>query len=119
MATHSSVLAWRIPGTEKPGRLQSPCALDVQTVGRAAPPEDHAPLPPVFAVDFMLLLAASLQWQVFVDENTASMRLLAGDNMESAMSSGRPTSPSSARSSTSSSAGENWVPGRWAVSTPA
>ena len=23
MATHSSVLAWRIPGTEEPGRLQS------------------------------------------------------------------------------------------------
>ena len=23
MATHSSILAWRIPGTEKPGRLQS------------------------------------------------------------------------------------------------
>ena len=23
MATHSSVLAWRIPGTEKPGRLRS------------------------------------------------------------------------------------------------
>ena len=23
MATHSSVLAWRIPGTEKPDRLQS------------------------------------------------------------------------------------------------
>ena len=23
MATHSSTLAWRIPGTEKPGRLQS------------------------------------------------------------------------------------------------
>ena len=23
MATHSSVLAWTIPGTEKPGRLQS------------------------------------------------------------------------------------------------
>ena len=23
MATHSRVLAWRIPGTEKPGRLQS------------------------------------------------------------------------------------------------
>jgi len=22
MATHSSILAWRIPGTEKPGRLQ-------------------------------------------------------------------------------------------------
>ena len=23
MATHSSVLAWRIPGTEEPGELQS------------------------------------------------------------------------------------------------
>ena len=23
MATHSSILAWRIPGTEKPGELQS------------------------------------------------------------------------------------------------
>ena len=24
IATHSSVLAWRIPGTEEPGRLPSP-----------------------------------------------------------------------------------------------
>ena len=24
MATHSSILAWRIPWTEEPGRLQSP-----------------------------------------------------------------------------------------------
>ena len=23
MATHSSILAWKIPGTEEPGRLQS------------------------------------------------------------------------------------------------
>ena len=23
MATHSSILAWRIPGTEEPGRVQS------------------------------------------------------------------------------------------------
>ena len=23
MATHSNILAWRIPGTEQPGRLQS------------------------------------------------------------------------------------------------
>ena len=23
MATHSSIIAWRIPGTEEPGRLQS------------------------------------------------------------------------------------------------
>ena len=30
MATHSSILAWRIPGTEKPGRLQS---MGLQRVG--------------------------------------------------------------------------------------
>ncbi|XP_055280014.1 piezo-type mechanosensitive ion channel component 2-like [Moschus berezovskii] len=40
-------------------------------------------LPPALCkVDFLLLLAASLQWQVFVDENTASVRLRAGDNVE-------------------------------------
>ena len=27
MATHSSILAWRIPWTEKPGWLQSPWGL--------------------------------------------------------------------------------------------
>ena len=30
MATHSSILAWRIPWTEKPGRLQS---IGLQRVG--------------------------------------------------------------------------------------
>ena len=30
MATHSSILAWKIPWTEEPGRLQS---LGLQTVG--------------------------------------------------------------------------------------
>ena len=30
MATHSSILAWRIPWTEKPGRLQ---AMGLQRVG--------------------------------------------------------------------------------------
>ena len=30
MATHSSILTWRIPGTEKPGRLQS---VGLQRVG--------------------------------------------------------------------------------------
>ena len=29
MATHSSILAWRIPGTEEPGRLWS---IELQTV---------------------------------------------------------------------------------------
>ena len=31
MATHSSILAWRIPWTEEPGRLQS---MGLQRVGR-------------------------------------------------------------------------------------
>ena len=31
MATHSSILAWRIPWTEEPGRLQS---MSLQRVGR-------------------------------------------------------------------------------------
>ena len=30
MATHSSGLAWRIPGTEEPGRLQSMGSLRVR-----------------------------------------------------------------------------------------
>ena len=30
MATHTSILAWRIPGTEEPGRLQS---MGLQRVG--------------------------------------------------------------------------------------
>ncbi|KAM4691993.1 piezo-type mechanosensitive ion channel component 2-like [Rhinophrynus dorsalis] len=38
---------------------------------------------PVFLIyDFTLLLFASLQWQVFEDENLASVRMLAGDNVE-------------------------------------
>ena len=31
MATHSSILAWRIPGTEKPGGLQSIGSQNSQT----------------------------------------------------------------------------------------
>ena len=31
MAIHSSVLAWRIPGTEKPGGLQSLCHKELDT----------------------------------------------------------------------------------------
>lgn len=34
------------------------------------------------ADDFMLLLCASLQRQVFDDENKAAVRLMAGDNVE-------------------------------------
>ena len=34
MATHSSVLAWRIPGTGEPGRLQSMGSLRMDTTER-------------------------------------------------------------------------------------
>ncbi|KAG9339697.1 hypothetical protein JZ751_023343, partial [Albula glossodonta] len=38
---------------------------------------------PVFIIyDHFLLLCCSLQWQVFEDENRASVRLLAGENVE-------------------------------------
>uniref|UniRef100_UPI00398F7CE0 piezo-type mechanosensitive ion channel component 2 n=1 Tax=Pristiophorus japonicus TaxID=55135 RepID=UPI00398F7CE0 len=38
---------------------------------------------PMFLIyDFMLLLYASIQWQVFEDENTAAIRLTVGDNVE-------------------------------------
>ena len=31
MATHSSILVWRIPGTEEPGGLQSMCRKETDT----------------------------------------------------------------------------------------
>ena len=34
MATHSSTLAWRVPRTEEPGRLQSMGSLRVDTTER-------------------------------------------------------------------------------------
>ena len=34
MATHSSILAWRIPWTEKPGRLQSMGSQESDTTER-------------------------------------------------------------------------------------
>ncbi|TTL25879.1 Piezo-type mechanosensitive ion channel component 2 [Bagarius yarrelli] len=40
------------------------------------------PNPMFIFYDFLLLIVASLQWQVFEDENKASVRLVAGDNVE-------------------------------------
>ena len=40
MATHTSILAWRIPWTEKPGRLQS---MGLQRVGHDLPTEQQQP----------------------------------------------------------------------------
>lgn len=41
--------------------------------------------PFVLTDDFMLLLCASLQRQIFEDENKAALRILAGDNVEICM----------------------------------
>ncbi|KAK2840910.1 hypothetical protein Q7C36_012489 [Tachysurus vachellii] len=40
------------------------------------------PNPTFIFYDFLLLLVASLQWEVFEEENKASVRLVAGDNVE-------------------------------------
>ena len=38
MATHSSILAWRIPWTEEPGGLQSLGSQESDTTGATKPP---------------------------------------------------------------------------------
>ena len=38
MATHSSILAWKIPWTEKPGGLQSIGSQESDTVTKSPPP---------------------------------------------------------------------------------
>ena len=45
MATHSSILAWRIPRTEEPGRLQSMGVARVgqSLVNKPPPPPKRAP----------------------------------------------------------------------------
>ncbi|KAG9347820.1 hypothetical protein JZ751_003836 [Albula glossodonta] len=46
-------------------------------------PDFHTKPNPLFLLyDFMLLLSASLQRQIFEDENKAAVRILAGDNVE-------------------------------------
>ena len=44
MATHSSILAWEIPRTEQPGRLQSTGSQELDTIEATKPP------PPMFWV---------------------------------------------------------------------
>ena len=46
MATHSSILAWRIPRTEEPGRLQSVGSQRVKTrLSMHTPLETHVSTP--------------------------------------------------------------------------
>ena len=41
MTTHSSILAWRIPWTEEPGRLQSMGSQRINTTGAAEHTDIH------------------------------------------------------------------------------
>ena len=50
MATHSSILAWRVPGTEEPGGLQS---IGSQRIGRHW--RDWARMRSLFAIDGMVV----------------------------------------------------------------
>ena len=43
MATHSSILAWKIPWTEKPGELQSPGLQRVRATEHARTHTKHLP----------------------------------------------------------------------------
>ncbi|XP_050952612.1 piezo-type mechanosensitive ion channel component 2 isoform X2 [Labeo rohita] len=64
---------WRFPGA----------MLDSDVIKWLYLPDFHTQPNSMFLVyDFMLLLCASLQRQVFDDENKAAVRLMAGDNVE-------------------------------------
>lgn len=56
----------------------------VVTAARGARRE-QVPASLCLADDFMLLLCASLQRQIFEDENKAAVRIMAGDNVEICM----------------------------------
>ncbi|KTF83819.1 hypothetical protein cypCar_00030762, partial [Cyprinus carpio] len=64
---------WRFPGS----------MMDSDVIKWLYLPDFHTQPSSMFLVyDFMLLLCASLQRQVFEDENKAAVRLMAGDNVE-------------------------------------
>ncbi|XP_026061315.1 piezo-type mechanosensitive ion channel component 2 isoform X3 [Carassius auratus] len=64
---------WRFPGS----------MMDSDVIKWLYLPDFHTQPNSMFLVyDFMLLLCASLQRQVFEDENKAAVRLMAGDNVE-------------------------------------
>ena len=68
MATHSSSLAWRIPGTEEPGRMQSMGSLRVQ--------HDWAT-----SLSLFTFMHWGRQWQptpVFLPGESQGLRSLAG-----------------------------------------
>ena len=75
MATHSSVLAWRIPWTEKPGRLQS---VGLHRVGHdgsnlAAAAEDRL-------VVLVMALCFSREWNFTLEEKEQNIWKVFGDS---------------------------------------
>ena len=56
MASHSSVLAWEIPGTEEPGELKS---VGLQRVKHDLAPKQHEKYIPICILTCGLLLLAS------------------------------------------------------------
>ncbi|KAJ8279582.1 hypothetical protein COCON_G00066480 [Conger conger] len=60
-----------------------PSSMDSNVIKWLYFPDFHTRPNPLFLLyDFMLLLCASLQRQIFEDENKAAVRILAGDNVE-------------------------------------
>ena len=60
MATHSSILAWRIPWTEEPGRLQSMGSQKSQT--RLSGQTTKTGMRSKHAIGVLLLLPEALRW---------------------------------------------------------
>ena len=58
MATHSSILAWRIPWTEEPGRLQS---IESQRVGH-----DSSDLTHTYAEIILMLMGHILEQYILI-----------------------------------------------------
>ena len=69
MATHSSILAWRVPWTEEPGRLQSSAAAaakSLQSCPTLCNPIDGSPPGPAVPG---ILQARTLEWVAISSSN--------------------------------------------------
>ncbi|CAH2303226.1 Hypothetical predicted protein [Pelobates cultripes] len=68
--------------TDYPWRTLSPAIRSNLIKWLYLPDFARRPDPKFLLYDFLLLLSASLQWQVFEDENLTCVRMVAGDNIE-------------------------------------
>ena len=69
MATHSSILAWRIPGTEEPGRLQSMGLLKLMSI-ESVMPSNHL----ILSCPLFLLFSIFPGIRVFSNELAVHIR---------------------------------------------